>query len=247
MKKLSIIGPLILIALWMFLSFTNLIDSFFLPSPFETFYEIFVLLFTGKIIPDLFTTFIRTIEAFLIALVLGVPLGLFLGGKEKVYRSLEFLIDFFRSTPITAIFPLFLLLFGIGDLSKIAVASFAALLLIIFNTAYGVLNANKSRILAAKVMGASKWQVFKKVVFFESLPETFIGLRTAISWTLVVIVVTEMFIGTNIGIGHYILNAQYIYDIKGMYASIILAGLLGYLLNYTLLFLERKYIHWKGK
>jgi len=96
-----------------------------------------------------------------IALIPGLPLGLFLGRSEKTYQSFEFIIDFFRSTPATALFPLFLLIFGIGDESKIALAAFTAMLIIIFNTAHGVMNASKSRVLAAKVMGATKIQIFK--------------------------------------------------------------------------------------
>ena len=79
------------------------------------------------------------------------------------------------------------------------------------------------------------------------LPQTFIGLRTALSLSLIVIVVTEMFIGTNIGLGRRIIDAQYVYNIKEMYAAIFITGLLGYLLNALVLLLERRLIHWAGK
>jgi len=247
MKKTIIIGPIVLLFIWMVFSQFNIIDSFFLPNPLEVFSSLYLLLKSGEIIPDIFSTLLRTLSAFLIAVALGVPLGLLLGESEKIYRSMEFIIDFFRSTPATALFPLFLLIFGIGDGSKIAVAAFAAFLIVIFNTAYGVMNAKKSRVLAAKIMGASKLQTFKHVIFWESLPQTFIGLRNAISLSLVIVVVTEMFIGTNLGLGHRIIDSQLLYDIKGMYATIIATGILGYLLNYCVLFLERKYVHWSSK
>ena len=121
--------------------------------------------------------------------------------SEKLYRSVEFVVDFFRSTPATAMFPLFLLIFGIGDFAKIAVAAFAAWLVVVFNVAYGVMNARQTRILAARVMGASSWRVFRDVMFFESLPQTFVGLRMAVSVALVVIIVAEMFIGSSDGLG----------------------------------------------
>ena len=79
-----------------------------------------------------------------------------LGSSVRLYRSLEFVIDFFRSTPASAMFPLFLVLFGVGDETKISVAAFGAILVILFNVAYGVMNARKTRLLAAKVMGASR-------------------------------------------------------------------------------------------
>ena len=144
-------------------------------------------------------------------------------------------------------FPLFLLLFGLGDVAKIAVAAFAAWLVIVFNVAYGVMNARQTRILAARSMGASSWRIFRNVIFYETLPQTFIGLRTAVSLALVVIIVAEMFIGATDGMGHRIIDAQISYSLTDMYGSILVAGAMGYGLNLALLFLERSVIHWSGK
>jgi len=247
MKKYIIIGPIVLILIWAVVAKLQLIDKFFLPSPWVTLVELWKLIITGSILPDLFATLERVIISFIIAVILGIPLGLWLGRSEKFYRSLEFVIDFFRSTPATALFPLFLLIFGITDNSKIAVAAFASMLIIIFNTAYGVMQAKKSRVLAARIMGASKHQIFKWILFWESLPQTFIGLRSAISLALVVIIVTEMFIGTNIGLGRKIIDSQITYEIPTMYAVILLTGIIGYLLNLLFSLAERKFLHWSGK
>ena len=114
--------------------------------------------------------------------MIGVPLGVLLGSNEKAYRSVEFLVDFFRSTPSSALIPLFLMIFGVTDMNKIAIAAFAAVLVILFNSAYGVINARKQRVMAARVMGASRWQIFKDVLIWESLQPTFVGLRSARRW-----------------------------------------------------------------
>ena len=132
-----------------------------------------------------------------IAAVIAIPLGIFLGASERLYRSVEFVIDFFRSTPASAMFPLFLVLFGVGDETKISVAAFGAALVILFNVAYGVMNARKTRLLAAKVMGASRLRVLIDVMLLESLPQTFVGLRNGVSLALVIVVVAEMFIGSH--------------------------------------------------
>ena len=79
-----------------------------------------------------------------------MPLGVLLGSTEKAYRSVEFLIDFFRSTPSSALIPLFLMIFGVSDINKVAIAAFGALLIVMFNSAYGVINARKQRVMAAK-------------------------------------------------------------------------------------------------
>lgn len=246
MKATNFIGPIILFALWEGITKTHFVNTFFLPSPGAVFLQLVVLIIHGQIIKDLLFTLERVAAAFLLATALGVPLGLFLGSKENLYRSVEFVIDFFRSTPATALFPLFLLLFGVTDISKIAVTTFTTGLIIIFNTAYGVMRAERSRILAARIMGASRAQIFFKILFWESLPQTFIGLRSAISLALVVVVVTEMFIGTNHGLGRAIIDAQITYEIPTMYAAIFLTGLIGYALNFLFLFLEKKILHWCG-
>lgn len=95
-------------------------------------------------------------------------------------------------------------------------------------------------------MGASRWRLFLDVVFFETLPQTFIGLRTAVSLTLVVIIVAEMFIGSTHGMGQRIIDAQQVFDLTQMYASILATGIMGYTLNQVFLSLEVRFVHWKG-
>ncbi|MEO1309183.1 MAG: ABC transporter permease subunit [Pseudomonadota bacterium] len=201
-------GPFALIAVWWLIYVTGALDANLLPSPFATLADTFTNIVSGSMLFDAWQTLWRVLKAFFIATVLGVPAGIALGANRSVYRCSEFLIDFFRSTPATAMFPLFLLLFGLGDFSKVAVAAFAAWLLIVFNTAYGVMNARPTRLLAARSMGASKLRAFRDVVFFETLPQTLVGLRSAVSLGLVVIVVAEMFIGARDGMGKRIIDTR---------------------------------------
>jgi ABC-type nitrate/sulfonate/bicarbonate transport system permease component len=201
----------------------------------------------GPLLKDFLVTVWRTVQAFLIAGLVGVPLGVLLGSAEKAYRSVEFLIDFFRSTPSSALIPLFLMIFGVSDVNKVAIAAFGALLIVIFNSAYGVMNARKQRVMAAKVMGATRWQVFKDVLIWESLQPSFVGLRSAVSMALVIVIVAEMFIGADSGLGNRIINSQQVMNVKDMYAAILAAGVLGYALNILFLLTERKIVHWSGR
>ncbi|MFD1703494.1 ABC transporter permease [Methylopila henanensis] len=241
------VGPLLLIAIWWVAFKGGYVNKDLLPSPFETIGETARRVAAGELNEDFGHTLARVAYAIGIAVTLGVPMGIVLGAKAAVYRSVEFLIDFFRSTPATAMFPLFLLLFGLGDAAKIAVAAFAAWLVIVFNVAYGVLNARRTRILAAQSMGASSLRIFRDVIFFETLPQTFVGLRNAVSIALVVIIVAEMFIGATDGLGHRIIDAQISYELADMYGSILVAGAMGYGLNVLLLVLERRLVHWAGR
>lgn len=240
-------GPLILIVVWWIAYAFQLVDANLLPSPFATLADTWNNIIYGNMLEDFWYTFVRVAYAFAFATFAGVPVGIVLGVNDKVYRSVEFLIDFFRSTPATAMFPLFLLLFGLGDFSKVAVAAFAGWLIVVFNVAYGVMNARRTRMLAAKSMGASPLRIFFDVVFFETLPQTFVGVRTGISIALVVIIVAEMFIGATDGLGHRIIDAQISYDLTDMYGSILVTGAMGYGLNILFLAIEKRLVHWSGK
>lgn len=247
MNKNGLIGVGLVIVLWSIISFFQVIDSFFLPNPLEVFTTLFMLLSTGALNSDIIMTLFRIITSFGIATIFGIPIGLILGSSKKAYDSVEVLLDFVRSTPASAVFPLFLLVFGVNDESKIAVAVFCIIVVIIFNTAYGVRNSKKARVEAAKLMGATKKQIFTQILFWESLPQTLVGLRTSISLSLILIILTEMFIGTEFGIGRRIIDYQYTYSVAQLYATIILAGTIGYLLNQIFAQIETKIVHWSGK
>jgi NitT/TauT family transport system permease protein len=246
-RWLPLLGPLLLFALWQLLISAQFVKPVLLPPPGETLAHMAGVFANGAIFGDLWATIFRTLCSFGIATVIGVPLGVMLGSSEAAYRSVEFLIDFFRSTPSSALIPLFLLIFGITDINKIAIASFGAMLIVLFNSAYGVMNAKKTRVMAAQIMGVSKWHVFKDVMLMESLAQTFVGLRSAISMALVIVIVAEMFIGSENGLGHRIIDAQQVFNVKEMYCSILVTGALGYLLNLLFLLIEKKLVHWSGK
>ena len=242
-----LVGPAILLLVWAFVHATGLVTGRLLPSPFQTIEAVATGLAGGDLAYDLGQTVLRTLKAFALALGLGLPLGIAVGSSERVYRAIEFLIDFFRSTPATALFPLFMIIFGLGDFSKVAVAAFSAFLIILFNVAYGVMNARPTRMLAARVMGASRLRIFAQVTLFESLPQTFVGVRTAVSLALVVIIVAEMFIGSDSGLGKRIIDAQITFDMPGLYGTILMTGALGYAFNLSLFALERRLVHWAGR
>lgn len=246
-RFLPVVGPLLLFIVWDVAVRGGFIKPILLPTPADTIATLIIGLAGGPLLTDFLVTVKRTLEAFLIAAVVGVPLGVLLGSNEKAYRSVEFLIDFFRSTPSSALIPLFLLIFGVSDINKVAIAAFGAFLLVIFNSAYGVINARKQRVMAAKVMGASRWQIFKDVLVWESLQPTFVGLRSAVSMALVIVIVAEMFIGSDNGLGHRIIDAQQVLNVKSMYAAILAAGVLGYALNILFLTAERRIVHWSGR
>lgn len=247
MIRHTVLVPLILIALWWVSVMAGIANPLFLPSPLEVFKTLGTLIVTNQVTNDVGLTLGRTITGFLISSVIGIVFGLLIGFDRRVYNYFEFIIDFLRSIPATALFPLFILFFGVGDLAKVTVVVFSCSLIVLINTAYGVINSRKTRLVMIQMYGASPLQKFTKVVLPEALPQIFVGLRTAVSIALILVVVTEMFIGTTVGLGFRIYNAQMVYRTAEMYAAILLTGILGYVLNKFFSVLERKLIHWGGK
>ena len=246
-RVLILVSPIIILLFWFIVSGLKIIKPIFLPSPIEVFNEFIDLIKTAILFKDLFPTIMRWILGMIIGLFFGVPIGLLMGSSEKIYTSLEVVVDFFRSIPVMTLFPLFLVFFGLGDVSKIAISSWGAFLFILINTLYGVKHSRETRLMVAKTLKANKIQTFRKIIFPGALPEIFVGIRIALSISLIVVVAAEMLMGTKMGIGKRIYDSALVYDMSKMYVYIGVAGLLGYLSNKIFFLIENKLIHWSGK
>ncbi|MBM4026164.1 MAG: ABC transporter permease [Planctomycetes bacterium] len=245
MRRMKALGVVLFLLLWMVLSIV--IQPMFLPMPHTVFVQLCHAVGTSSFWLDVGTTLYRLSIGFGVGACLGVAVGLLVGSSRVVHTLSEFVIDFFRSVPGTSLFPLFLLIFGLGDASKWGIAAYSAFLISLFNTAYGVKHSSKTRTLVARTMRATRSQLFLKVVLPEALPHVVVGLRLAVSSALIYIVVSEMFMGTTSGLGYRIYNANVLFQVREMYSSILVAGLIGYSLNQILVALERRFVHWAGK
>src|SRR5712664_1494172 len=114
-------GAALFVVVWWIASALKLVDPVLLPSPQDSWRALLAGTADGTLTHDFLKTVWRTLLSFVIALAVAVPLGIVLGASERLYRSVEFVIDFFRSTPASAMFPLFLVLFGVGEATKVAV------------------------------------------------------------------------------------------------------------------------------
>lgn len=247
MRKELFVGPIGIIIFWYLVYFLKLVNPLFIPAPHVVFCELFRLIFSLDIWKDIGSTLWRVILGFILAALIGIPVGLFMGYYKKVYYSFEILIDFFRSLPAISLFPLLMFIFGIGDTAKIATTVFSCSLIMAVNSIYGVTNSKSTRKIVAFLMDATQPEIFWKVILMDALPQIAVGMRTSLSLAIVVVIVTEMFIGTTWGVGHRIFEAQLTYRVPEMYASIIIAGLIGYQLNKAFVYAENTIIHWNGK
>lgn len=242
-----ILIPLILLCLWQAISSLKLISLLFVAPPYDVFVHLVNSFADGSMLGDIVSTLYRVLVGFGFAVIIGVPLGLIMGYSSKIYNALEFTVEFFRGIPTTALFPLFLLVFGIGDQAKFAVTAWGAGLVILINSMYGVHLGKELRVRVAKTMKVKGFELFRKVIFPEALPQIFSGFRVAISLSLIIVIVTEMFIGTTSGLGKRIIDAQLVYQTADMYAAILMTGAIGFLLNKVMMFIENRVVHWKGK
>ena len=234
------------ITLWAILTETKYINPLFLSTPKETAVELLNLFTKENIIVDIIATLSRAMIGFTLASIFGVFLGLIFGYFTRIYDSFGFLIDFFRSIPATALFPLFLLVFGIGDEAKIAITFWAASFLVILNTIYGVRFGSKIRVKAGKLLKLSNLDLFWKIILPQALPQILAGMRVALSYCLVLAVVTEMFIGGRDGLGKRIIDSQLVYNIPTVYATILVAGFVDYSLNLIFSFVEKRVVFWNA-
>jgi NitT/TauT family transport system permease protein len=184
------------------------------------------------------------LAGYLLAVLVGVIFGMLIGLNKTFYDSVIVLVDFFRSIPVTALYPVFVLFFGIGHSSKIFMVFWACLLIIILNSAYGVIQSKKLRVDMARLYGANKFQTFKWITFFDALPQTMIGLRVGISYALIVEILTEMFMGSKFGLGQRITDSYTRYSMDELFAFIFITGFIGYLFNTLFVKVERKLTFW---
>ncbi|MBC8217763.1 MAG: ABC transporter permease [Planctomycetes bacterium] len=247
MRKEIFIGPIIVVIIWCVLTVGGYVNPLLLPAPTAVLRNLWDLLRSGDVFGDLGSTIYRTLVGYICAGLIGIPLGLLVGYVRRIYYSFEFVIDFFRSMPSPVLVPVAMLLFGLGDASKIAIIAFTCGLINLINSMYGVTRCKKVRVMVAKTMRATPIQTFKYVVFPDALPHVFVGLRLTLSLALILAVVTEMFTGTVKGLGRRIYDSHDTYNISEMYACILLIGIVGYVLNRAFVSIEKTLIHWSGR
>lgn len=247
MKNLRpLLGVAIVIAGWLALSAFHLLDPIFFSSPLEVASALLRDFVGGHAIADLKVTVYRLFLGFTIGSLIGIAGGLLVGSFSKLSEYVQAPIDFLRSIPVACLFPFFMLVFGLGDLSKVATAAWSTTFVVLINTYYGVRVVSETRLRVTTAMHASLWKKYTWVVIPEALPHIVAGMRIGVSLSLIVVLVTEMFMGTRIGLGKRIYDAALIYDTPSMLAFILLAGVIGFLTNGGFVLAEKKLTHWKN-
>ena len=247
---IKILSVLIILLLWYVITKLELVSATLFPSPAATwvaFTELLTNGYKGSMLWEHWGhSMYRMLLAFLLAVVTAIPLGLWSGYSSKVQAALDPLVEFYRPIPPLAYYVLLILWFGIGDMSKIVLLYLAAFPPMYIAAMSAVRGVYKDQIHSAQSLGASKWQVFRYVIFPACLPNIFTGLRTATGFTYTTLVASEIVAAVN-GIGWMVLDASKFLRSDVMFVGIIIMGFTGIFLDWCIRSIERKVVPWKGK
>ena len=237
----------VLLAAW---AFVPMIPGVNLPRFFPSLLDILnaygTMIGRGVLWIDITTSLRIALTGLLTATIAAVAIGLLLGWFARLEPYIDPLLQVFRNTPVLAILPLFILILGIGDISRIAVVFFASFFPTLLNTIQGVKNADPVLIRAAQSMGISKPGLFIKVILPSAVPYIIAGFRLAAGVSLVVLGAAEM-LGAAHGLGISIWTYQFSHQVAPMYADIITLAIIGVLMNFLLLKLEKVLTRWQEK
>jgi len=236
---------IIMLSVWEAAPRFGLIDPVFLPPFSEVIAAGWQFAQTGELYDDVSASLLRAVSGFLISVALIVPLGLAVGWYARLGNLLNQLIEICRNTAPLSLLPVFILLLGIGEMSKITMVIYSCAWPLLLNTLAAVKQVDPLLIKSARTMGATPQQLFRKVILPAALPTIFVGIRLASASAMLVLVASEM-VGAKAGLGYLIINSQYSFLIPQMYFGILGITIIGLAFNAVLEALERRFMRWKA-
>ena len=187
---------------------------------------------------------LRVIEGFLLALVIAVPIGIFMGSSPTARGLIDPLVELLRPIPPIAMIPLAILWFGIEELSKVLIIAYGAFFPILVNTMAGFQEVDRTHIRAAQTLGASRVHIFRDVILRSAYPFIVVGARLGMGMAFIVLVAAEL-IASNAGLGYLINDGRYNFRTEQVFLGMACIGVLGFVLNKALIELERYLLKWK--
>jgi len=242
--------PILILIAWEITTRLGLIDELFLPSLSDIGSEFIRMMQKGyagnPMSKHILTSLWRVFTAFIAGSIIGIFLGLFMGYYRYVKAAFYLITEILRPIPPLAFITLFILWFGIGELSKIMIIFYAGCLIVMINTIAGVQACPKEKILAAYTLGAKDFDVFRLVIFPAALPSILTGMRVALSVDFGILVAAELLAG-DVGIGYIIQDASVFFNVPALFVGIFLIGIFGIISDLILRFVSHRVVHWQGR
>jgi NitT/TauT family transport system permease protein len=241
---LGVVGVLAFFSAWELSTRLEILNPFYFP-PFSKIivkgYELFA---NGSIWEHMWFSLTNFAIGFIVSAVLGVVLGVPMGWYRNIAKAVDPLLSGIYATPLIALLPLIIMLFGLGPVSKIIMTVLAAVFPILINTMTGIANTDHRLITMARAFGAKDSTVFLKVSIPGSLPYIVAGMRVALGRALVYIVVAEQY-GAAMGLGYLTSVAAQRFQMAAMFVPIVIIAALGAGLNELLKTVEGRLEKWK--
>lgn len=239
-----------LIFLWWLATTLGWVQPLFLPSPQAIVQKFLSILgdgFTGSSFAQhVWISTARVFGAFLLACLIGIPLGLAMGMSATVRGIFDPPIEFYRPIPPLAYLPLMIIWFGIGETSKVLLIFLSVFAPVALGARAGVKSAAIEQIHAAYSFGATRWQVISQVILPSAMPEILTAMRIGIGFGWTTLVAAEMVAATE-GLGYMVLSASQFLQTSTVIMGIIVIAAIAYAFDLLMRFVERKMVPWKGR
>lgn len=241
---MAIASPLLMLLAWEVLVRSGLMDSRFFPPPTAVITELAAMLISGELLTHIGYTLGRVVVGFTLGAVPAVLLGIVMGLSPVIRMFLRPALASIYPIPKVALFPLAMLIFGLGEPSKWAIIALAVFFQVLFSTLAGVVNIDRIYLDVAANFRASRWQAYRTIALPAALPYIFTGFQLGLGMSLIVVVIVENF-GTNFGLGYVIWRSWQVFEVTDMYVALVVIALLGFLSQMLVIQLERVFIPWK--
>jgi NitT/TauT family transport system permease protein len=245
-RLISIASPIVLLLVWQIAAQSGVIDERFFPAPTKIFATFLSLVDDGSLWANTSATLLRLFWGTLIGSIPALLLGVATGLSRPLRAVFDPLIAATYPVPKSAIFPLLLLICGLGEASKIAMVAIGVFYPVLINTATGVLEINKIYLDVGRNFRANRWQVFRTIALPGAVPHIMSGVKLGLGLGLMLIAIAEM-IGSKSGLGYMIWDAWELLSVEQMYVGLLVIAFLGYGMSLLLTELERKLVPWKGR
>ena len=247
LSVLSIAG---IIFVWWLVTTLGWVKPMFLPSPqavLRKFVDVWQNGFTNTpFFEHVGISAARVFGAFILACLVGIPLGIAMGMSPFVRGIFDPPLEFYRPIPPLAYLPLMIIWFGIGEMSKVLLIFLSVLAPVALGARSGVKSAAIEQIHAAYSFGASRWQVMTQVILPSALPEILTAMRIGIGFGWTTLVAAEMVAATR-GLGYMVLTASQFLQTSTVIMGIIVIAIIAYSFDMLMRFVERRVVPWKGR
>ena len=243
-RLIGFLSPLLLLCVWELLARFHVVNPLFFPAPSSIVEKFTQLAGSGELWVNVGVSLRRLFWGFVIGGLPALVLGIVMGLSKPVRLFFNPLVASTYPIPKSALLPLVLLIFGLGESSKIAMVAMGVFYPVLMNAVTGVLQIPNIYFDVGKNFGANRWKVFLTIALPGAAPFIFTGIKLGVGMGLILISIAEM-VGATSGLGYMIWNAWQLMDVETMYVGLFVIAFLGFAFSLVLDEAERRLLPWR--